>query len=76
MKQRVRTLIEQDIVRRARRRAADEGRPLSDVIQDALEKFLSEGLPELERRDAAFRLFCERPIRLAPEQFKAVLESS
>ena len=38
MKQKVGTLLEQDIVRRAKRRAADENRPLSDVIQDALER--------------------------------------
>ena len=26
------------------------------------------------RRDAAYQLFCERPMRLAPDQLKAVLE--
>jgi hypothetical protein len=74
MKQKVGTLLEEDIVRRAKRRAADEGRPLSDLIQDALEHYLSKGVPEPARRDAAYQLLCERPIRLAPEQFKAVLE--
>ena len=74
MKQKVGTLIEQDVLRRAKRRAADEGRPLSDVIQAALENYLSAGLPEPARREAAFELFCERPIKLAPGQFKAVLE--
>jgi hypothetical protein len=74
MKQKVGTLLEQDVLRRAKRRAADEGRPLSDLIQDALEKYLSAGLPELAHREAAFQLFCERPIKLSPEQFRAVLE--
>ena len=40
MKQKVGTLLEEDVLRRAKRRAADEGRPLSDVIQDALESYL------------------------------------
>ena len=74
MKQKVRIPIEEDLLRRAKRRAADEGRPLSDLIQDALEKYLSAGLLELARREAAFQLFCERPIKLAPEQLKVVLE--
>ena len=74
MKQKIGTALEEDVVRRAKRRAADENRPLSDVIQDALERYLSEGLPEPARRDAAYQLFCERPMRLAPEQMKAVLE--
>ena len=74
MKQKVRALLEEDILRRAKRRATDEGRPLSDLIQDALERYLSKGMPEPARRDAAYQLFCERPMRLAPEQLKAVLE--
>jgi len=74
MKQKVGTLLEEDIVRRAKRRATDEGRPLSDLIQDALERYLSKGMPEPAKRDAAYELFCERPMLLRPEQFKAVLE--
>lgn len=74
MKQKVGTVLEQEVLRRAKRRAADENRPLSDVIQDALERYLSEGVPAPARRDAAYQLFCERPMRLAPDQLKAVLE--
>jgi len=55
MKQRVRTLLEEDVLRRAKRRAADEGRPLSDLIQDALEKYLTAGLPESAHCEAAFQ---------------------
>ena len=74
MKQKIGTLLEEDVLRRAKRRATDEGRPLSDVIQDALEQYLSVGLLDPARREAAFQFFCERPIKLAPEQLKAVLE--
>ena len=44
MKQKVGTRLEEDVLRRAKRRAADEGRPLSDLIQDAVEKYLTAGL--------------------------------
>lgn len=74
MKRKVVTLLEQDVLRRAKRRAADEGRPLSDLVQDALEKYLTAGSSEPVHRQAAFQLFCERPFTLSPEQFKTVLE--
>ena len=74
MKQKVGTLLDQDVLRRAKRRAADEGRPLSDLIQDALEKYLTAGLAKPAHREAAFQFFCERPIKLSLEQFNAVLE--
>lgn len=74
MKQKVGTLLEEDVLRRAKRRAADEGRPLSDVIQDALESYLSSRSVEPAKRDAAYQLFCDRPMKLTTAQFKAVLE--
>ena len=42
--QKVGILLDEDVLRRAKRRAADEGRSLSDLIQDALEKYLTAGL--------------------------------
>lgn len=44
MKQKVGIPLEKEVLRRAKRRAADEGRPLSDLIEDALEKYLTAGL--------------------------------
>lgn len=75
MKQKVGTVIEADILRRAKRQAVDEGRPLSDLIQDALGRYLAAGIPPLDRRDAAYHLFCELPMRLSPEQFREVLQA-
>jgi len=75
MKQKIGTVLEKGILKRAKLRAAEQGRPLSDVFQEALERYLSEGNPEPERRDAAYQLFCERPMLLAPAQLKVVLES-
>lgn len=74
MKQKIGTVLEDEVVRRAKRRAADEGRPLSDLIQDALESYLTAKALDPGKRESAFRLFCEQPLRLAPEQFRAVLE--
>jgi hypothetical protein len=74
MKQKIGTLIEEDIMRLAKRRAAEEGRPLSDLIQDALEQYLRKGGATPKERKAAFHLFCERPMKISPEQLRYVLE--
>jgi len=74
MKQKVGTLIEEDIMRLAKRRAAEEGRPLSDLIQDALVQYLSPGAASAKEREMAYHLFCERPFKLTPEQFRDLLE--
>ena len=75
MKQKLGTVIETDVLRRAKRRAADEGRPLSELIQDALDQYLAAGMPSADRREAAYRLFCEQPIRISSEDFREILEA-
>ena len=75
MKQKIGTVIESDILRRAKRRAADEARPLCDLIQDALDRYLMAGTPAPEQREAAYELFCEQPMRITPEQFRKVLQA-
>jgi hypothetical protein len=74
MKQKIGTLIEEDVMRLAKRRAAEEGRPLSDLIQDALVQYLSPGAASAKEREMAYHLFCERPFKLTPEQFRDLLE--
>lgn len=74
MKQKIGTVLETSVLKRLRLHAAERGRPLSDVIQDALERYLAQGIPEPARRDAAYQLFCDRPMRLAPKQLKVVLD--
>jgi hypothetical protein len=74
MKRKVGTLIEEDVFRLAKRRAVKEDRPLSDLIQDALVAYLSKNIPDSRKREAAYRTFCDQPIRLSREQFDQLLE--
>jgi hypothetical protein len=55
------TFIEEEIIRLAERRAAEQGGSLSDVIQAALVRYLSAGVAGLKERERAYPLFCERP---------------
>lgn len=73
MKRRVGMLINEELYRRAKRRAADEGRPLCDLIQEAIESYISSRALEPATRDVAYRLFCEHPMKLTTAQFRAVL---
>lgn len=74
MKQKVGTVIEEEVMRLAKRRAAEEGRSLSDVIQDALIRYLHAGAAHPKEREAAYNLFCNRPFKLTPKQFRQILE--
>lgn len=74
MKQKIGTQIEEEIMRLAKRKAASEGRSISDLIQDALVQYLSMGASSPKERDMAYQVFCDRPFKLKPEQFRQVLE--
>ena len=74
MKQKVGTLIEEEVIRLAKRRAVDENRPLSDLIQDALVAYLNGKAPSPKKREAAYRFFCEHPMRIDKDQFRNILE--
>lgn len=74
MKRKVGTLLEEGVLRKAKRRAVDEGRPLSDLIQEAIETYLSTGSVDPAKRDGAYHLFCDQPLKLTEAQFRAVLE--
>ena len=70
MKQQIDILIEEQTMRLAKRRAIEEGRSVSDLVQDALEQYLRR---DAERR-LAYQLFCERPMKIPPEQLRHMLE--
>jgi hypothetical protein len=74
MKRKIRTLVEEEVIKLIKHRATDEGRPLSDLIQDALVSYLRRGIPNPKERETAYRRFCERPLNLSKEQFQHVLE--
>lgn len=74
MKRKIGTLIEDKTMRLAKRKAAEEGRPLSDVIQDALVQYLRKEAATPKEREMAFHMFCERPMKIPPDQLRYVIE--
>ena len=74
MKRKVGTLIEEEVLKLAKHRAFEESRPLSDVIQDSIVLYLSNKVPSPQKRENAYQLFCERPMRISKKQFQEILE--
>jgi hypothetical protein len=74
MKQKISVRLDAEIVQLAKQRAAKERQPLSDLIQDALAKYLRKDAATPEERQKAFQLFCEQPMRLSGEQLRQVLQ--
>jgi hypothetical protein len=73
MKKKVGILIEEDVIRDAKRRAAEEGRSLSNIIQDALISYLNHKVPDRQKRESAYQIFCEQPMRISKKRFKEIL---
>lgn len=74
MKRKIGTVIEKHIMKLAKRRTVEEGRSISDLIQDALEQYLRKDAATPKERKLAYHLFCERPMKISPEQLRHVLE--
>lgn len=74
MKQKVGTLLEEDLVKEVRRVAAEDGRRISDVISDALIGYLAERRPDQQRAMRAYRVFCESPMPMEPADLQLIVD--
>lgn len=75
MKRKVGTLIEESVVKMAKRRAAEEGRPLAEVIQDALVGYLQRSSADLDSRRSALARLLGDPLRLDDHELALLLEN-
>ncbi|HEY6998034.1 MAG TPA: hypothetical protein VH851_08900 [Candidatus Binatia bacterium] len=75
MKQKLSVFIEKEVLRLAKRKAGEEGRSLNDLIVEALDLYLRTGATTSEQRKiAAYHLFCQQPMKIAPGQLHYVLD--
>ena len=73
MKRRISVLVDAEIARRVKRRAAEERRATGALIEDALVQYLSKDKAMQKDRERAFRLFCQHPMRIPRGQLRYVL---
>ena len=57
MKQKIGTQIEEEVMKLVKRKAAEEGRSISDLIQDALVQYLSTDAASPKKRKMAKQFF-------------------
>jgi hypothetical protein len=74
MKRKVSPLLDEGIIRLAKHRAIQEGRLLSDVIQESIVHYLRNKVSDPKKREKAYQFFCERPMRINRQQVKEILE--
>jgi hypothetical protein len=74
MKEKLEMLIEENLIDLAKRRADEEQRPLSDLVEDALMAYLSGKIQRLRKRERAYRIFCGQPIQISGDQFEEILK--
>lgn len=73
MKQKFGTILEANLIKELKKRAVEEDRSLTEVVQDALVRYLHQSPGKNEALDAWQRLN-GAPVRVTDEDFQAVLE--
>jgi hypothetical protein len=76
VKRKVGILLEEEVLKLAKRRAVEEGRPLSDVIQESIVHYFNNRVSDPKKREGAYHIFCEQPIRISRQQLKEILEEN
>jgi len=76
MKKKIDILLEEEVLELARHRAIEEGRPLSDVIQESIVHYLNNRVSDPKKKERAYQIFCERPMRISKQQFKEIVEQN
>ena len=66
-------LLEENLFNQAKQRAVEEGKPLSRLIHDALAAYVEGGMADARRRETAYRVFYDEPIRLTAAEFREIL---
>jgi hypothetical protein len=74
MKQKITIVMDAEIVRLAKKQAAEEQRTLSGLIQEALVKHLRKDAATPKERRKAYHLFCEQPMKIPPKQLRYILK--
>lgn len=74
MKAKIGTVLEEDILKELKERAAKDGRAISDVIQDALMRYFHATPKEATIRLQTLERLCSQPFRMTPQELGGILE--
>lgn len=74
MKQKVGTLLDEELVKEVRRVAAEDGKRMSDVFAEAIVGYLADRRPDQQQATRAYRVFCESPMPITPADLQIILD--
>lgn len=75
MKKKIGTILDIEILTKAKERAIREGRPLADLLQDALAAYLQGGVVQGDS-ERACKLFCSHGSGLNLEEIEELLQEN
>lgn len=73
MKRKFGTVLEKKLIQALKQRAAEEDRPITEIVHDALVRYFSQPPGREEAREAWERLN-SKPIHISNRDLKAILE--
>ncbi len=75
MKRKIGTELEEEVFDELKRRAADDGQPIGEVIQTAVLDYLHRPKSRILPKSGLRRFLAREPFKLTPEQFKENMEA-
>jgi metal-responsive CopG/Arc/MetJ family transcriptional regulator len=74
VKVKIGTILEDDVVQKLKERSVKERRPQNEIIQDALNRYLSTSSRQKDLRKAALAQFCSRPFKISAKEWREIME--
>lgn len=74
MKTKIGTVLEKEIVQKLKEQALKEGRPMNEIIYDALVQYFQGQKGQENLRQVAVERLCSRPFQLSLQELNEILE--
>lgn len=73
-KEKIGTVLEKDVIKKIKKIAFNEGRGISDIIQDAVLNYEKTGKSNLSLRKEAVDRFCSKPYNISHKEAEKTLQ--
>jgi hypothetical protein len=75
MKAKIGTILEEDVFKKLKEFSVKRGRPINEIIQEAVITFMQGGVERNQQlRLAAVKRLCSRPFNLSHDDWKEIME--
>jgi metal-responsive CopG/Arc/MetJ family transcriptional regulator len=74
LKTKIDIVLEEDVAQKLKERAAKEGKPINEIIEEVLSWYLTKGSNQQKLRESAVAHLCSRPFNLSTKEMQEILE--